>query len=117
MFILFEFKLCELISNRFTLKKIKINHYSIGIVEVISSIIHSQNLGKVFLKGFYKKTDKDGNVFLDEKGNPVYFKRRLDAGELAERLDIYLQQRLRYNLLKLCVELDLHPIDPDFLKN
>ena len=76
-----------------------------------------QKIGKVFPKGFYKKTDKDGNVFLDEKGNPVYLKTRLDAGELTERLDIYLQQRLRYNLLKLCVELDHHPIDPDFLKN
>ena len=76
-----------------------------------------QKIGKVFPKGFYKKTDKDGNVFLDEKGNPVYLKRRLDAGELAERLDIYLQQRLRYNLLKLCVELDHQPIDPELLKN
>ena len=60
-----------------------------------------QKIGKVFPKGFYKKTDKDGNVFLDEKGNPVYLKTRLDAGELTERLDIHLQQRLRYNLLKL----------------
>ena len=79
-----------------------------------SSII---KIAKCFPKGFYFKKDKDGNILKDEKGKEIVLKRRLDFGDLSERLDIHLQQRLRYNLLKLCVELDHEPIDPELLKN
>ena len=31
-----------------------------------------QKIGKVFPKGFYKKKDKDGNLILNEKDEPIH---------------------------------------------
>ena len=66
-------------------------------------------IAKGFPKGFYEKQDKEGKI--------IECKTRLDTGDLTGLLEQHLQKRLRYNLLKLQVEIDKHPIDPDLLKN
>ncbi len=66
-------------------------------------------IAKGFPKGFYEKQDKEGKI--------IQCKTRLDTGDLTGLLEQHLQKRLRYNLLKLQVEIDKHPIDPDLLKN
>ena len=66
-------------------------------------------IAKGFPKGFYEKQDKEGKI--------IEYKTRLDTGDLTGLLEQHLKKRLRYNLLKLQVEIDKHPIDPDLLKN
>ena len=55
-------------------------------------------IAKGFPKGFYEKQDKEGKI--------IECKTRLDTGDLTGLLEQHLQKRLRYNLLKLQVEID-----------
>ena len=71
---------------------------------------------KGFPKGFYKKKDKDGNLVLNEKDEPIICKTILDTGNLSELLSTIYKNRIRYNLLTLKIELDDQPIEAGFIK-
>ncbi len=74
-------------------------------------------IGKNFPKGFYKKKDKEGNIVLDDKGQEIILKTKLDSGDCTGTLNKHFQQKLRYNLLKLRVEFNHVEVPQDLIKN
>ena len=65
-------------------------------------------IAKGFPKGFHEKQDKEGKMYS--------CKTRLDTGDLTGLLEQHLGKRLRYNLLKLQIEIDGNPLPPELIK-